>query len=135
MKYQLTLTENQLGVIQQALDMYYRVGMGQLREVTDHLIPPGLAIEEYCKRRDSVESVLASAKLLAMPDLPLNAYHGIASQQIHESNRTACDIYKVIRSHTAWEAHPEGGILVCFDEVYQLAKEPLPRIKTIGKKK
>lgn len=130
-QYRLTLTDKQLSVLQQALDMYYRVGMGQTREVVEHLLPAGLDIDEFCKRRDAVEHHLIRAKIEAMPDLPTNAYHSIHSEKIDESNRVACDVYKVIRQHLAYERNPEGGFQVCFDPIYKQSDEPLPTIEKV----
>jgi hypothetical protein len=134
-RYQLTLTEAQLLTVQNALDMYFRVGMGQLQEVTEHLIPPGKPTDEWCYIRDTVEGLFRIAKVTAMPELHPNAYYGIAAPEICDSNRVASDIHKVIRHHRAWEREPQGSWTVDFDapELRKLSEEPLPVIITIPK--
>lgn len=131
--YQLTLTETQLVVVQQALDMYFRVGMGQINEVAEHLVPPEQDINVRCDRRDAAREFLRQAKLAAMPDLPVNAYYGIYSQQIDESNRIACDIHDVIRYCLAWQRQPEGGFGVAWDRPALKSGEPLPVLTCVEK--
>lgn len=125
-KYTLELTEKQMGVIQQALDMYFRVAMGQHTELIDQMIPPLKDTDEWCRRRDGVEEHLREARSWAMPDLARSAYYGIYAKEIAEENRIACDIHDVIRHHLAWERHPEGGFQVCFDTPMAKSEEPLP---------
>ena len=129
-RYQLTLTRDQAALVRAALDMYFRVGMGQLRDVVEHLLDPKLPIDEWCKRRDLIDSVMLAARSLARPELPSNAYHSISSDKISENNRIACDIHDVIRHHLAMEASPNGWT-VAHDEPRKLSDEPLPDIKTI----
>jgi len=131
-RYQLTLTEIQLQVVQNALDMYFRVGMGQLREVTEHLIDHDLEMGEWCKRRDLVDAIMAAAKLAARPELTGNASHSISSDKIDDSNRIACEVHNVIRHHLAWERKPEGGFGVSWDQPMQYSQEPMAVISQVG---
>jgi hypothetical protein len=133
-KYQIALNETQARTLMQALDMYFRVGMGQLREVTEHLIPKKPTTSEWCDIRDQVEPVMARAKALAMPELHPNAYYGIYAPEIDESNRVASDLHKVIRHHLAWEREPKGGMTVDFDppELRKVSTEPLAEMTAVG---
>ena len=131
-KYRLTLDERQIGIVQEALDLYYRTGMGQTREFVEQLIPSTLPTDEWCDRRDLVEELIRGVRAAAMPELGHpNAAYSISSREIGEHNRIACDIYKVIRSHLAWEREPNGGMFVCFDPVYAQSEVPLPTVETI----
>ena len=129
MKVTLTLNEKQAGVVQEALDMYFRVGMGQLREVADHIVPNGKGrpiSSEWCQRRDDFYEAIVAARQFAMPELDRGAYYSIHHEAIHESNRVAVDIHDVLRGALAWHRKPEGGWEVCFDRVRHLSPEPLP---------
>ena len=130
--YTLTLNEAQIGVVQQALDMYFRVGMGQLRDVVEHAIPARMHIDDWCDRRDNAEIAMKAVKAAVMPELHLNAYYGIRSEKIDESNRIACDVHNVIRHHLAWERKPAGDISsVAFDTPYALSEHPLPKLVSV----
>lgn len=132
-EYRLTINDEQAGVLMEALDMYFRVGMGQLREVGGHLVPFKLPSEEYRSRRDAVDEALRQVRALAMPELHRNSDHGIASDAIDDSNRVACDLYDVIRHHVSWERDPTGGWTVNFDKPRRLSTVPLARMETVKK--
>jgi hypothetical protein len=128
--YQLTLSAKQLGTIQHALDMFFRVGMGQMREVCEHMIDHKLPIDEWCDRRDRVNDILSAAKSVARPELSVNAFHGINSTAIDDANRIASDIHNVIRHHVVMENNP-GGWTVAHNEPRARSEEPLPAIRTV----
>lgn len=131
-QYRLTLSETQVNVLQQALDMYFRVGMGQTTEVVEHIIPPIKDMEEWCKRRDAVTAKMREAKMLAMPDLhDHHSYYGIYAPEIDESNRVACDVHDVIRYVMAWERFPKGGFGVAWDRPAHKSAEPLPLMERV----
>lgn len=128
-RYQLTLNETQLNVLQHALDLYFRLGMGQVKEATDRMIPPLKDTGEWCNRRDATEAVLIEARRMAMPELASdNSYYSIHSQEIDESNRVACDIHDVVRHRLAWDRFPKGNFGVAWDTPAHKSREPLPTI-------
>ena len=129
MKYAVELTETQMRVVQHALDMYFRVGMGQLREVLEHLVPKQSDHNEWLARRDLTEERIRLARRAAMPELDDNASYGIYSEEIDKSNRIAADVHDVIRYRLAWDKNPEGGFAVSFDRVSPKSTEPLPVIR------
>lgn len=130
--YRLTISEHQAHVLMRALDMYFRVGMGQLGEVAEHLVTKKATTIEWCDARDLVHDCLRAARVYAMPELPSqNAYHGIASEKIDDTNRVACDLHDVIRHHLSWERHPEGGWTTNFQKARGLSQEPLATIETV----
>jgi hypothetical protein len=129
--YALELNGEQLQVVQRALDLYFRIGMGQITEITAHLIPPNKDVSEWCKRRDIVDSYLRVARRTAMPELSSdNSYYSIHSIEIDESNRIASDIHDVIRYTLAWERKPEGGFGVSWDEPFKRSNRPLPTLRS-----
>ena len=129
-RYRLKLTAKQMGVLQHALDMYFRLGMGQTREVGEHMIDHRLPINEWCDRRDRIDSILAAARTVARPELSPNAFHGIDSTAIDDVNRIASDVHDVIRHHVVMENDPRGWT-VAHDEPRARSHEPLPSIETL----
>lgn len=125
-RYRLTMTRMQVAVLQEALDMYFRVGMGQLRDVLGHLVPPTLEVDEYCRRRDNAEWALRALRAAAMPDLPPNGSYSISSREISDSNRVAADLYDVVRHHFTKDLWVVGG-----NEPYCFSTEPLAQMETI----
>jgi len=126
--YQLFLTEKQAQVLVSALDLYSRIGMGQLSEVA------------YVLRMNALGNPNGQADVLAkVEDLTREAasywmggsgsYYGIFSEKINDSFRVAWDLQQVIRYRLAWDRNPEGGIQVIFDEPLKSSQEPLACIK------
>lgn len=135
-KYILEISEHQAAVIQSALDLYMRIGMGQYGEILQHspfFYTGGSAnTEKYCAGRDAAEPLLDHVKML-MTDLPSrNSYYSIGSKEISGAYRTACDVRDVIRHFISWDKEPKGGWTVNFDKPFHHnRKEPLAKI---GKK-
>lgn len=115
--YQLTLNEEQARVLTQALDLYARIGCGQLEEILQH----------HQFRVDYAQSELARERIqqakLILTSLPETAYFSIHSPDICSAYRVAFDLKQVIRHRLAWDNNPQGGILVNFDTPVQTAKD------------
>jgi hypothetical protein len=125
--YHLSMTELQAQVIINALELYSRIGMGQLQEIVYVLrmnSSPG-AID--FDALDKVEKLAREASSYFMKGS--GGYYGISSNKINDSFRVAWDIQQVIRYRLAWDRNPEGGIQVHFDEPYKTSAEELAIIK------
>lgn len=121
--YQLLLTERQAQVITDALDLYARIGSGQLEEISHILrLNPGPAHEKI----EAVSRLTREAASCWMGHA--GGHHGISSDKIHDCFRIAYDLQQVIRYRLAWDRHPEGGIQVHFDEPMKYSQEPLASI-------
>ncbi len=118
MKVTLTLNEKQLAVMMGALDLYSRVGWGQLRFLDDVY-----ADRDY--DRDAVREHLDAIKEIVFPDLE----GADVRQPRPKRTQVSWDIYQVIRHAYAWHRHPEGGITVNFDKPMLTSGEPLPEIQ------
>ena len=115
----ITVTEQQLHLIQEALDFYSRVGIGQFNVIKDHptfygILHKSLTDEEgkmdyerYHEIRDNIDMMLVHPRnlLLNDPTLPRNASFGIYNPEVDESCRVAYDLVQVIR-HEFWKANP-----------------------------
>lgn len=97
-KYKLEITEEQAQVIRNALDLYTRIGIGQLKEiwwVWGHN-------KDVCKcDRRTFDAYLTDLQL-QLTGFPLNASWGIHSLEVHDVFRQAYDLHQVIRNKLAW---------------------------------
>lgn len=116
----LHLTEEQLRLVQRALDFYSRVGIGQFEEIKNHPTFSNHLQNEfkdesgetdygrYHDVRDVVDSILVQPRnmLCNDPELPRHGSWGIFNPDVDESCRVAYDIIQVIR-HEFWKANPD----------------------------
>lgn len=119
--YRLTLSKSQAETLIRALDLYTRIGLGQLEEIA-HMF----AFEISPDEKDRLRAHLDQAKLVL--GHPANGSHGINSIEVDDDFRAAYDIQQVVRHRLAWDKKPEGGIQVNFDEPRQTSDQPLPQI-------
>jgi len=132
----LTVTENQLRLIQEALDFYSRVGIGQFDVIKEHP-----TFEEHLKNefkneegkidynryhevRNNVDVMLVQPRnmLLNSPLLGRNASWGIYNPSVDESCRIAFDLIQVIR-HEFWKANPDRSDYVVMSSVHLSTKD------------
>ena len=112
----LEVNNKQLRLIQQALDLYSRIGAGQFNVIKEHpTFERYLAnvlkddecktdYDEYHKVRSSVDKMLVQPRNMLMqePNHPQNGSWGIYNKKVDESCREAFDIIQVIR-HEFWK--------------------------------
>lgn len=129
-RYQLDLTKEQAITVMQALDLYSRIGMGQIREVVYHCANSEHDPLKRAAARRQAEPLLDDAARV-LTDLPAGSYFAISAPQIDNSNRRAYDIQQVIRHRLAWDESPGGGWHREFDKPMPYSGEGLPTIKTV----
>jgi len=103
--YNLTLTREQLSVIQEALEFFSRFSAGQLTYLPpsfERFLWNSFSIEDFIARRDLWEASLRETKK-AMFKLPINASLGIGNEQLTEEAKIAYDIYRPILEEFAKE--------------------------------
>jgi hypothetical protein len=128
--YHLAMTEKQAQVLVNALDLYSRIGMGQLTEVA-HILRmtvvgnPSGTVDAL----DAVERLTREASSMWMGGS--GGYYGITSEKISDVFRVAWDLQQVIRYRLAWDRKPEGGIQVHFDDPMKTSAEELAVIKKV----
>lgn len=136
-KYQITATQSQLELIQKALDMYSRIGMGQVgTAVTDH---PDVIKRIFSHRPGHVSlfdvssAVDAIMKHWVFEELSQNGYLGIHSYKIDNSNRDAYDMIQVIRSKIARDSHKDGDstTYVRYDSPMKTGNEDFIQIEKV----
>lgn len=133
-RYALTITEEQANTLINALDLYQRIGMGQLDEIIRVAVPaPG---HKYNWVEVDKTMNILKLQLLGWPHI--GTAHSIRSRQLPDEFRVAWDIQQVVRHRLAHDGLKPGekpGIYVQFDEPRQSSKEPLPEIKQVEVKK
>jgi hypothetical protein len=132
-RYTLHLTEKQARVIVNALDLYSRIGMGQLKEVAYVLRAQNIGAKtdaEIQEHSDQINIIRDRLEALSRYWMNGPGYHSIASQKISDVFRVAWDIQQVVRHRLAWDRNPKGDITVDFDNALKTSKEPLPQIES-----
>lgn len=119
--YKLTITPNQAQTIIDALDLYSRVGMGQMEEVA-HVARRTFGDKAW----DFMRYLLREVHAILMGDY--HTYYGILSHEVDERFRVAWDIQQVMRHRLVWDVCPDGGMSVSFQAPTKTSQEPLPTI-------
>ena len=117
-RYKLEISESQANVLVSALDLFSRIGLGQIEEVEK---VAGNYNSSGTYDHNRVERLLHEVKLEMLGMAPHHSY-GIMCPQVHEDFRIAWDIQQVVRdkiSHREWFS-PE-----------RTAKVPLPVIEEV----
>ncbi len=98
MKYNLLVDEHQLQIIMKALDMYARIQMGQVHELSNPFTFPA-AVADYSE----LDKKLNEVKQIMFPELENSSYYAIHSKKIPDEPRQAVDLIEVIRHQIAWD--------------------------------
>ena len=127
----LKVSEEQLRLIQQALDFYSRVGIGQFNAIKDH---PTFErhlhnefkdengktdYERYHNVRDSVDMMLIQPRNMLYNDSSIgkNGSWGIHNPKVDDSCRDAYDLIQVIR-HEFWKQTPNRSSITVDSNVH-----------------
>ena len=135
---ELLITENEGYTINNCLELYFRLAMGQFDFVLDSLVP----IEKWLKLGIDrfKEYGYSDLRMRLFPELPgLNSYHGIHSNKIPKEAQIACEIYGVIRHRLSWDrvGNPPkrdwSTMMGCnFDEPSIISHYPLCKIRKVN---
>ncbi len=131
--YKLTLTDNQLRVVQKALEAWERMSMGQFWEFADEIAERGTDLnpehpdhkrifDDCIDRRDRARELFDQAFREAQP----------YSQPKTDDMLIAEDIWMTIR-HKRWQDRPEPKPQFTNESctVYAMSVEPLPVVEKI----
>lgn len=137
-KYTLEVNEEQLRLIQNSLDLYSRVLIGQFEEVaqvaamynvnmlekseTGNTLPDKSAYQEHHIFTDKIR------ECKSILGFHPNGSYGIFNQGVHNDARNSFDIVQVIRKHLAEKYYKEGDsrMFVSFDEPQQYGEYQMP---------
>ena len=136
-KYELTVTEAQLVVIQTALEDYFRTRMGQYFDLScdlaglfEHDIDD-IDHREKCARRDAAKSLMEGAYAICFPAERMRRMNYMTKSR---EMLIAEDIWGVIR-HERWKERPEDKKdhwTTDSDEPLHLGPEPVIEFRRLG---
>ena len=137
--YKLEVDEEQLRLIQEALDLHSRIILGQFEEVgrmatmyNINMLGDSHTINknEYEKHHLFTDKLRSLKPLLGFHE---NSSYGIFNKEIHEHSRHAYDIIQVIRKHLAEKYYKEGDsrMGIHFDMPTKTSNKELPKIEEI----
>ncbi len=128
MEYNLVINENQAKILSSALEVFERLGLGQIDVGIEEAHKPKFwRMEGNPLNREVIRYHCDQLKYLITGHQG-NSSFGITSPEISDDYRVARDIQQVIDHRMAWDKKPEGGIGINFHEPIQWSKEPLPSI-------
>jgi len=127
-RYEISVSEKQARVMMDALNLFSRIGIGQLREVLRHPQYENKLIHDNETYRYS-QRLLDQVKE-RLTGFETHASYGISSPEVHDDSNIAYDLLQVIRHRLSWDRNPDGGIEVYYDTPIQYSKEELAEILT-----
>jgi len=127
-KVQLTMSENQARTIISALDLYSRLGIGQVDRVKEVL---DRDFGRWKGDSNDIKLLLRKIKDYYFPEFKGgNGYFGIFQESCPEESKISWDLIQVIRYALAWHNNPAGGMTVDFGEPLRSSlKEDLANVK------
>ena len=131
----LTVTNEQLRLIQQALDFYARIGIGQLDQIKDHATFQKYLYNSFKDKhgktdyqrlnevRDVIDEMLLPAKriLYQEDNVSVHGGWGINHANVDDSCRDAFDLVQVIR-HEFWKQDPNRTTITVDSSVHLIDK-------------
>ena len=121
-KYILEMTEAQARNLVRALDLYSRIGMGQLEAVGQEVqMWSGQAISPDEETKKGIKNLKAALFGFS------HGHLAITAEKVHDTYRISWDTMKVVRHAVAWHNCPEGGATVDFATPMKYGSEPLPK--------
>lgn len=127
-QYKLLLNEEQARVVARACELYCRLHIGQMDEISHELLLKETR-EDICQRRTEADNLLLRLKKLFFPTLQGHGHsYGVGHDSLADR---AWNVYIALRYRISWHEHPEGGIGVNFDPPMQLSGEPIPTCEII----
>lgn len=123
---QLTMTESQAQTIMNALDLYSRLGHGQVFEIKN-------AMERHFGKEwgKDVDDALKTVKAVYFPELRHDGeYYSIFNERTPEESKIGWDLIQVLRYAISWHKKPLGGHTVDFGPpIASSLKESLASVK------
>ena len=117
-KYTITVTENQVRVINQALDLLARVGIGQISDFVSTL-PLKRNVSEY----DLIEDIRNILRGNMKHDIDgWHSHLGITHQDAPMFAKQAWDMQQTFRHRLSWDRAVKDGIVKSLDSPREFSK-------------
>lgn len=123
-KYKITLTEEQMRIVQKCTEFYMRTMMGQSIYFTDELLEQavgtakhdGKNFNRYIWKKDAVNEIMGSVFRIAF-----DSYYGVPGEKTEDSMIAEClwDSIRCVRGLSRWGSP------------FQIGSEPCPEIEVI----
>lgn len=128
-KVTLTLNEKQAKTVQKALELYARIGMGQIHDLCSHP-----SFERRSDDFEKVEEVLDGLKEVVFADLNGRGHlYEICSEEMHEECKEAFTISEMLRRDISRQENSKGDRWsVLYDRPANFNKQLLPYCKVEG---
>jgi hypothetical protein len=125
MRYTIECSEHQARVIVDALDLYSRIGCGQLEEIPrmwDHFYcqSPGIDLSAMRERIKQAKACIG---------VPPDGHNGIFGRGVNDIFRDAYDIQQAVRNRIAVTKDPDG--CTTWHSILKSGEEPLPMVVAI----
>jgi hypothetical protein len=104
--FSATISHLEVQTFCQALELLFRIGMGQMDEIFEHL--PLVQQNDFDVLGMSLEDYLASIIPLAT-GMQGRVYYGIRSPKVSREAKLASDMYRIFRHRLAWDLNPDGA--------------------------
>jgi hypothetical protein len=142
-KYTIEITETQVNVIKEALEVFARLGIGQFRDALE-----SLPLKESCAEGRSDDMLVIGQILKKHTKSNVDGWQSsfsIHSQDVNDEAQIAWDIYQVIRRKLSWDYAIENGWVkdendtrnwkemmgVNLDDPLQVGPDPLAKITAV----
>ena len=120
-KINIKVSPTQANIIQEALDLYSRILVGQLGEIA-WVLRKNNKVELNSKEMEMIDQYLEVIKRCFYPELDSGSHYGIFCDKTPETSKISWDLIQVIRNKMAWHDHPDGGTTVNFGEPLKSSK-------------
>ena len=140
MEYKLTLNEKQAAVVQHALEIYARLGIGQFRNALELLPLDGQIPEGWWASMDAIGSILSGHTKHGVNGWTSSL--SIHSKDVSEDAQIAWDVHQVIRHRLSWDRAVANGIVesadserrwpmvgVYYDDPHLVSNEPIAKME------
>ena len=125
-EYEVTLKNDDIPLLEDALDFYTRAMLGQYGFFINELRFG--CVKEYIDNA-FVESILLAIRRITIPKLEsdLRCSYGVGCKEVDIKGRLAYEMLKTIMHNRAYTLHPEGGSSVIFNEPLEVSGLELPK--------
>ena len=144
MRYKISVTDEQAGIIQEALEIYARLGIGQFRDALEEMPLKDQFDAGWHDDMHAIGSILKKHMKRNIDGWQSSL--GITSSDVSSDAQMAWDMYQVVRKKMAWKRAVENGIVksetserdwskmmqVSYDDVMQVGPGPLAEIEDDG---
>lgn len=131
-KLTIELSELQLDAVLDALEMYSRIGIGQLEYIAEQSAVIACKEKPMEMNYTNPKWITFQKKLnecKALFGWNSSSHAGIYSANVSADVKRAWIVYKSIKHARAWMRKPDGGWHLDFDEPLRNSTESMPRVK------